>query len=1339
MKKDYTIGLDIGTNSVGWAVVKDDYDLVKKKMKIQGNTDQKAMKKNFWGVRLFDEGQTAADRRLKRTTKRRYIRRANRLSYLQDIFTPEMKAFDENFFYRLQDSFLVPEEKSGERHPIFGTIEEEVAYHEKYPTIYHLRKELADKTEKADLRLVYLALAHITKYRGHFLIEGDLDAENSSVQETFKIFIEAYNEAFVTEDVYSDDQEKITAIDPNLQIEEVAQLTVSRSKKAEWILNKVSTEKSNGTFAQFVKMIVGNQGNFKKTFGLDEDAKIIFSKETYEEDRDELLSITSDDYAGVFLAAKNVYDAMELSSILKSTTKNTNAKLSASMIERYDQHRVDLAELKEIVRQEKPEKYPEIFKDKTKNGYAGYIDGKTTQEDFYKYLKKELGTLPSFESCLVKIDQETYLRKQRTFDNGVIPHQIHLLEMRAILNNQGTFYPFIKENTEKICQIFKFRIPYYIGPLAQEEGNFAWLTRKSDEPIRPWNFKEVVDEYQSSEDFIERMTNFDTYLPNQKVLPKHSLLYQKYTVYNELTKVQYKNEQNKIFNFSGTEKQEIVNALFKKKRKVTEKALLDYLENELQIQGVSIVSGIEKSFNAHLGTYHDLRKLKIDSEFLDNQENEAIIEEIIKLLTIFEDRTMIRSRLKQYETIFSPETLKAMERRHYTGWGRLSQELINGIRDQETGKTILEFLIEDDGEEKHINRNLMQLINDPHLSFKEEITKCQLAQEATSLQEKVANLPGSPAIKKGILQSLKVIEELVEIMGYEPKAIVVEMARENQQTNRKASRLKKLEKLMNEMQSDLLKEYPTTNEALRDNRLFLYYLQNGKDMYTEQELSLANLSNYDLDHIIPQSFIKDDSLDNLVLVSSKENRGKSDDVPSEEVVRARKRFWQTLLDSGLLTERKFKNLTKAERGGLTDGDREGFIKRQLVETRQITKHVAQLLDQRFNTERDEQDQVIRKVDILSLKSSLTSSFRKDFKLYKVREVNDYHHAHDAYLNVVVGNTLMKVYPQLKAEFVYGEYNKNRIMTRFSATEKKNFYSNLTRFFTSSKPKVNDLGEVLWSPRDVAQVKKVLGYHQMNIVKKVEKQSGQLTNEGVFPAGQSDKLLARKKDWDPKKYGGVQSPTISYSILVSSLNPKTKNNFYEIIGIPLLYQSDFENNKEQYLMDKGFLDPKICFELPKYSLFELSNGKKRMISSAQELQKANQMILPPHLLTLMYYSKETTKGKNTYLPELEKCREDYQELLDFILNFSEKHTSATKNEKKIRETFEKNKSGDIVEIAQAFTNLMRLNQKGAPAEFKFFDVNIPRRRYTTKSDVNELFDGCIVHQSITGLFESKWKL
>ncbi|MDR0199747.1 MAG: hypothetical protein LBI43_04125 [Streptococcaceae bacterium] len=78
--KNYTIGLDIGTNSVGWAVIQDDFSLAQGKKKIidiapDGTTTKRSSRTNLWGVRLFDEGQVAADRRLKRGMRRRIARR----------------------------------------------------------------------------------------------------------------------------------------------------------------------------------------------------------------------------------------------------------------------------------------------------------------------------------------------------------------------------------------------------------------------------------------------------------------------------------------------------------------------------------------------------------------------------------------------------------------------------------------------------------------------------------------------------------------------------------------------------------------------------------------------------------------------------------------------------------------------------------------------------------------------------------------------------------------------------------------------------------------------------------------------------------------------------------------------------------------------------------------------------------------------------------------------------------------------------------------------------------------------------------------------------------------
>lgn len=59
-------------------------------------------------------------------------------------------------------------------------------------------------------------------------------------------------------------------------------------------------------------------------------------------------------------------------------------------------------------------------------------------------------------------------------DNGVIPYQLHENELNAILDNAQKFYPFLLEKdqdgytpVEKIQKIFRFRIPYYVGPLTR--------------------------------------------------------------------------------------------------------------------------------------------------------------------------------------------------------------------------------------------------------------------------------------------------------------------------------------------------------------------------------------------------------------------------------------------------------------------------------------------------------------------------------------------------------------------------------------------------------------------------------------------------------------------------------------------------------------------------------------------------------------------------------------------------------------------------------------------------------------------------------------------------------
>ncbi|OJG19241.1 CRISPR-associated protein cas9/csn1, subtype II/nmemi [Enterococcus canis] len=1287
-------------------------------MKIKGASDKPYIKKNFWGVRLFDEGKTAEKRRGSRTTRRRLRRRRNRIEYLRAFFAEEMVKVDPNFFYRLDESFLVLEDKLHERHPIFTTVEEEIAYHQEFPTIYHLRKTLADSDEKRDLRIVYLALAHLIKYRGNFLIEGKLNTENSSINETFKLFLQVYNQTFT----YQNDGSFINHLDETTEVEFPFTEKVSRSKKAENVLKLFPNEKSNGTFMLFLKLIAGNQANFKRTFNLEEDAKLQFSKEEYEEDLENLLSLVGDEYSDVFAAAKNAYDAVELAGILTVNDRSTKAKLSASMIERYEQHQEDLKRFKLFVKQNLPDKYAEVFNDSGKKGYAGYIDGNNVkQEEFYKYVKNLIEKTPNADYFLAKIEQEDFLRKQRTFDNGVIPHQIHLEELKAIIHNQQKYYPFLQEFQAQIESLLTFRIPYYVGPLGTGKGKFAWVTRNSDEAIRPWNFAEVVDADQSAIDFIERMTNFDSYLPNEKVLPKHSMLYEKYAIFNELTKVKYIDDRGVEANFSSEEKQQIFATLFKKKRRVTKADLEHFLRNHYNIETAEIV-GVEREFNAKYNTYHDFLKIGIDSQFLDEQSNEEILEDIVKILTVFEDRQMIRKQLEKYHDYFLEKTMKKLERRHYTGWGRLSSQLINGLRDSHSGKTILDYLMDDDDIPKNRNRNFMQLINDERLSFKESIQRAQEKEDHGSLHELVQKIPGSPAIKKGILQSLMIVDELVKIMGYRPKNIVVEMARENQTTDQgrrnSNTRLRNLETAMRELGSKILTEYPTDNQELRNDRIYLYYLQNGKDMYTGQPLDINNLVNYDIDHIIPRSFTTDNSIDNRVLTSSAVNRGKKDDVPSEQVVNRMRRMWESLLKSGLISQRKFDNLTRLS---LTEEDKAGFIHRQLVETRQITKHVAQILNQRFNNGEE-------KVSIVTLKSALTSQFRREFEIYKVREVNDYHHAHDAYLNGVVALSLLKVYPQLKPEFVYGEYRKYNSFKENKATARKQFMTNLMRFFASGEIITDtETGEILWSPDMIKKIRHVLNYRQMNFTKKLENRASNeegklLYKETISGRGGTGKnqIKSRFKRSDGsiiplaiKNYGGYTEEKEAFITL--------KNN--ELFSI------------KRTSLDKELYD----FRILRNQIFYQPEGHYRSVSSLTDSGKWNQFFLEEYLVKYVYFIKQYEKLIEDEKAFIDNNRSYFDLIREKIYTFIQLNQLADISKLSIPINRTVIQERDILFV------LFNIASKGTTEAGTYQNEHekkitlIPRTRYRAKKDILRIGESILIDYSITGLYETRRKL
>ena len=139
--KNYSVGLDIGTSSIGFAAIDEDYNPVKTKGK------------TVVGARLFAEGKTAAERRMFRTTRRRLKRRKWRLRLLEEFFDPYMAEVDSTFFARLKESNLSPRDKAKHfKGSLLFPKQTDSAFYDKYPTIYHLRNALMKEQRKFDLR-----------------------------------------------------------------------------------------------------------------------------------------------------------------------------------------------------------------------------------------------------------------------------------------------------------------------------------------------------------------------------------------------------------------------------------------------------------------------------------------------------------------------------------------------------------------------------------------------------------------------------------------------------------------------------------------------------------------------------------------------------------------------------------------------------------------------------------------------------------------------------------------------------------------------------------------------------------------------------------------------------------------------------------------------------------------------------------------------------------------------------------------------------------------------------------------------------------------------------------
>lgn len=1352
---NYYLGLDVGTNSVGWAVTDEEYNLAR------------LCGKDAWGVRLMDEGQTSAARRLYRTNRRRMQRKKWRLSLLRELFAEEIGKIDAGFYQRMDESSRIADDrKSSTKYTLFvngGYTDKD--YYNQYKTVYHLRKELYESKDPHDPRLVYLAIHHILKSRGHFLYSLTSD-EDMSFKQLWQEFAAQVKERFDLDISVSDiDSVKDILCNTNL---------VKKDKYIE--LNKIcklnnETDIDIKTFKKIqeslIKLCAGNTVELNKMFFDREfEDKESISLCDGEEKLAQVCDILGDD-AEIILAAKAMCDK----AILDGITKNFNT-FSEYKVEQYDEHKRDIDLLKEYVKKVLNDKAlaREIFnvqpikKAKKSNvdddgdgsdvkavpNYAAYskykkgdVAGSVSQENFCKFLKKKLGDLPNgvdkkYIDMMNKISNGIFAPKLRTTDNGIIPNALHRKELEVILSNASEYLPFLKEKDEsglsvadKIMAIFDYKLPYYIGPL---KGGKSWAVRisgKENEKIKPWNFKEIIDSEASAEKFIDRMTAICTYT-GEKVLPFDSLLYSEFCVLNEINNIKVNGKAIDV-----DTKRRIYEELFvKSRKKVTKKSIFQFLKAEGLAKATDIIDGVDDQLTSSLRSHHDMKRI------IDKTSYETAESIIRRVVLLGNDKKMLADWVRK-NTSLREDDIKYICRLKYKNWGRLSETFLTGIYDVDktSGSGEMLSIIQ---AMRDTNENLMQLLSDRY-EYAEQAARCKADNLGVSgnPREMVDDLYVSPKIRRSIWQSMRIIDEIIDIKKSAPKKIFIEVARdvndESKKGKRTDSRKKQLidqyklceregkqllEVIGKSRFAELKEKLESEDDSKMGKHLYLYYRQFGKCMYSGESIDISQLNNkklYDIDHIYPRSKIKDDSFDNTVLVKAELNRDKTNIYPIEEKIRTKMYpFWKHLSDIKAISPKKFERLTRHT--PLTQDELSEFINRQLVETRQSTKALAEILGNIYG-----------KGKIVYSKAGNVSDFRDYFKMLKCRDINDLHHAHDAYLNIVVGNYFDTRFTD--------KFRKNIANETYNLKTEKLYAFNVKGAWTAG------------GSGSISTVRKVMSKCSVLYSRMPHEVKGGLFD--VNPRKKKDGLIPLRKGEYTAIYGGYDKGKGAYWALVERVKKQKKSvkTTRSLEAVFIMDKKEYERDPQAFAtahwLDKSDGIRVIIPKIMRYSLFELDGVRVHITGRTGDrliCMHANQLYIKyEDIIKFRKIIKyvDRCKNSNKALPvhdsdgvDIDTCRYLY----DIIIGKLEQPVykivpSVCKYMKELRENFIKSQDALVrCKVLLQCLNALRCN--ALITDLTSIGGNAKVGTIRISKIISNFNSAYLINQSPTGLYEKK---
>lgn len=899
-----------------------------------------------------------------------------------------------------------------------------------------------------------------------------------------------------------------------------------------------------------------------------------------------------------------------------------------------------------------------------------------------------------------------------------------------------------------------------------------------DAVITPWNWDTVIDKNNSAENFIMRMTGDCTYLAGEKVLPKQSLLYEEFCVLNELNGVRWSEDGDDWQRLDAAQREGIIHELFHKKRRVTYKMIADWLVKEGDATNAVVRGGQgESGLESKMGSYIFFAKDIFGVDELSRAEY-PVIEKIILWNTLFEDRSILKEKLQDEfgpsgNGMLDAEQIKKICKKRLTCWGRLSEKFLTGIRiDTQAGRSmsIMDVLREGNpSSERRLGETMvmMEILHDNTLGFQEKVdehNRKYYAENEKSLG--VNELPGSPAIRRSLNQAIRIVDEIAKIAGHAPANVFVEVTRDEDEKKKGKRTTKRWDAIEDALKAfkaeggDLavmadFKELKAANVNL-DERLTLYLMQNGKCLYSGRAIDLNKLmagsGEYEVDHIIPRAYIKDDSLENKALVYREENQHKTDQLLIDKSIRWKMgETWKQLHQAKMIGDKKYRNLL---RSSINENAMKGFVARQLVETSQMVKMAQALLEARYAD---------AGTKIVPVKASVSHNLRDAAGLVKCREANDFHHAHDAFLACRLGLFIQMRHPGMYENPIgYSHVIKKYVREQSELFKKTHRMPGSAGFVVNSfmtagfDPETGEVFDDAWNEDDevkryrgkylpdgwnaaaeVEGIRRALNYRQCYISRMPYVDTGAYWNANPISKRKAPKIEI-KKELDPLLYGGYDSKNAAYFFIYEARDKKARP-VLQMAMMPIYKMKELESDTSAFADYCRALTSGTSYEfvrvvvprLLKWQLVEIA-GSRLYVNAEEEMKSASQLAFSQEeLLEISHVCQEGYYDGNTN-------RSVYRAI---VRSLEKTECPMLACDLDLENKYEAFGALDVVEQKALLIKLLELcmgNKKSMPIDLKALGgKKTGGRLRPARNKVPEGF--AVIDQSVTGMFERRTRV